>query len=83
MKLEQIYKALAYFKCILQQYSLFSIVPVYTQNPKDIDEPEFLVLSSDSHLPTSNTKTERGLEKNMSEPLYRMSYNPSENSVHH
>ena len=32
-------------KCNLQQYSLFSKVPVCTQNPKDIDETEFVVLS--------------------------------------
>ena len=33
------------FECNLHQYSLFSKVPVCTQNLKDIDEPEFVVLS--------------------------------------
>ena len=33
------------FKCNLEQYSLFNKVPVCTKNPKDIDEPDFFVLS--------------------------------------
>ena len=45
IKLEKIDKAFSDFKCNLQQYSLFSKVPVCTQNLKDIDEPELFVLS--------------------------------------
>ena len=45
MKLEKIYRPFSDFKCNLQQFSLFSKVLVCTQNSKDIDEPQFLVLS--------------------------------------
>ena len=45
IKLEKIDMASLDFKCNLQQYSLFSKVPVCTKNLKDIDEPEFFVLS--------------------------------------
>ena len=42
---KNIYKAFSDFKCNLQVYYLFSKVPVCTQNPKDIDEPDFFVSS--------------------------------------
>ena len=45
MKLEKMDKGVLDFKCNLQQYSLFSKVLVCTQNQKDMDEPEFFVLS--------------------------------------
>ena len=42
IKLEKTDKAFSDYKCNLQRFSLLSKVPVGTQNPKDIDEPEFL-----------------------------------------
>ena len=38
------------FRCNLQQYSFFNKVPVCTKSPKDINEPEFFVLSQ-THVP--------------------------------
>ena len=45
IQLEKIDMASPDLKCNLQQYSLFDKVPVCTKNPKDIDEPDFFVLS--------------------------------------
>ena len=43
-------KAFPDFKCNLQQYSLFSIVPLCTQNSIYIDEHEFLYYSRPMYL---------------------------------